>query len=303
MPHVPHVSVWVVAVVLAVPGVLQLPVISAAAPSGGLTFVVFLLLLQLPPLALVAGRFERRKARHQAVLREIRELESRVSNAESTVHEDEEKLHELKATIGGIASVHRLLRDRRSELPPSTRNRLERLHETELARLQRLLADRHAQPAEPLELSAVIGPYVDSLRSRGHRVSWEDTHAVGWGRPDDVAEIVNILLNNAVRHAPGAEIHLSTRTGASFVEVTVADDGLGVSAAIAPFVFERGTRSATSTGQGIGLDRARRLATAMGGDLALLPHEEARGATFVLRLPTGTSSIPTKDDRCLEHSD
>jgi signal transduction histidine kinase len=302
--HLPHVSVWVVAIiVLAIPALLQIPGISAATPSRGPALLALLLLLQLPPLVVVADRFERSKARHRAERARIRELESRASKAERTVLHDEEKLHELKATLGGMAILHRLLRERRSELGASTERRLERLHETELTRLQRLLSDGDTQPSGPLELSAILGPYVDSLRARGHRVSWEDAHAVAWARADDVAEIVNVLLNNAVCHAPSAEIRVSTRSGPAFVEVVVADNGPGVSPLLAARIFTRGTRSVTSAGQGIGLDRARGLAIALGGRLDLRSSGDSEGATFVLRLPAGPPSTASKDDRCLEHSD
>jgi signal transduction histidine kinase len=72
----------------------------------------------------------------------------------------------------------------------------------------------------------------------------------------------------------------------------VSDDGPGVPAAIAPVLFERGTRTATSRGEGIGLHIARRLARDLGGDLWLEPVPAATGAVFVFQLPDAKGDTP-----------
>lgn len=64
---------------------------------------------------------------------------------------------------------------------------------------------------------------------------------------------------------------------------TVEDDGDGVDEALQGVVFEPGVRGEHSSGAGLGLALARRLAVGCEGDVRLEPSE--RGARFVLRLP------------------
>ncbi len=67
------------------------------------------------------------------------------------------------------------------------------------------------------------------------------------------------------------------------VEIRVSDEGPGVPSDIMPRVFMRYARKPRSTGLGIGLYLAERIATAHGGWLML--DSTPTGATFVLRLP------------------
>jgi signal transduction histidine kinase len=104
--------------------------------------------------------------------------------------------------------------------------------------------------------------------------------------PGNVARIVRILLDNALRHTPapggvhGDLIDDGERTG-----IAVQDDGPGVAVDQRDRIFERFARGplAEAGGFGLGLAIGRELARRMDGDLVL--EDTAAGARFVLWLP------------------
>ncbi|HEY4278300.1 MAG TPA: HAMP domain-containing sensor histidine kinase [Conexibacter sp.] len=109
------------------------------------------------------------------------------------------------------------------------------------------------------------------------------------GDPGAVAQIIRILLDNAVRASPpDAPAHVSVRPAPEGgpAALTVRDAGPGVPPDERERVFARFARGSGSGGAGFGLGLAigRELAERMGGSLVL---EEAGppGAAFTLRLP------------------
>jgi signal transduction histidine kinase len=103
------------------------------------------------------------------------------------------------------------------------------------------------------------------------------------GDPDDLAEVVNILLENARRHGGGtAWVDVSRVDG--YVQVACTDDGPGVADEVRAQLFTSGVRRPGSPGQGLGLSIAARLMTERGGSL-VLAESRTSGATFVARLP------------------
>jgi signal transduction histidine kinase len=215
------------------------------------------------------------------------ELGQRAELAEAAVRREEERLHEVRATVSSIGMTHRLLLERSAELPLPTRTRLEGLYESELSRLLRLVDEGgpvHSE-VQTLDLAPLIAPLIESLCLRGVSVRWGGGSARATGRPDEVVQIVQGLLENAVRHAKGADVSVSISTVGDEVWVDVSDDGLGISTRLRSRLFERGARRDGSPGHGLGLHIARRLAREMGGDLRLHPDSGPRGAGFTLMLP------------------
>lgn len=114
-----------------------------------------------------------------------------------------------------------------------------------------------------------------------------------------VRQIIDNLLGNAVEHTPdGSSVTVLVAVGPAGAgqacgQVTVADDGPGMTAEQASRVFERfyrtdDSRSRASGGTGLGLAIAASLAAAHGGDITV-DTQPGRGAAFRVRLPlTGT---------------
>jgi signal transduction histidine kinase len=110
------------------------------------------------------------------------------------------------------------------------------------------------------------------------------------GDPALLERLFLALIHNALLHAPGAVIELSTGVSRDGDRpsswATVRDHGPGIPAAERERVFERFARLDTAVaGTGLGLAIARSIAEAHGGTLTLDEVEE--GASFTLRVPAG----------------
>lgn len=226
-------------------------------------------------------------------------LRQHVDEVEAGVAADRERLHEINATVAGIATASRLMHDH-PDLAPSHIDRLDELLTVEIERLERLAVGRESSLAD-VPVDETVGRLVLAHRAMGRDVHWRPSGGLAVrAHGDDLAEIMTTLLNNAAEHAPGSPVEIGTRRAGDAVEITVADRGPGVDGELAERIFESGVRVPTSRGQGIGLYVARRLTERLGGGLCVVPapRRGRRGAVFVLTLPTagslrGASTPPT----------
>jgi signal transduction histidine kinase len=98
--------------------------------------------------------------------------------------------------------------------------------------------------------------------------------------PAAIKEILDVLIDNALRHGTGA-VHVVARESASALAIDVGDEGsMGDGSRD---VFDRGY--STGDGNGIGLALARDLAQARGGRLVLA--RTSPSTVFTLLLPAG----------------
>ena len=102
--------------------------------------------------------------------------------------------------------------------------------------------------------------------------------------PVRLAQIVRILIDNAVTHTPaGTRIVVTAEREDGHVRLAVRDNGEGIDAAALPRVFEPFFTSDDAQGSGLGLAIASELAERMDGRLKV---ETAPGVTvFTLELP------------------
>lgn len=153
------------------------------------------------------------------------------------------------------------------------------------------LAERRATAS--IDLSALLEDMAETYRpdfeARGHQLAIDivpGLHIEGDRRL--LAQALSNLLENTLRHTPaGTAATLSARMTQEAIEVTLKDDGPGVSPADAGRLFQRFARaeaSRTTDGHGLGLALVRAVAIGHGGDAALTPSESGFGVT--LRLPT-----------------
>jgi signal transduction histidine kinase len=119
--------------------------------------------------------------------------------------------------------------------------------------------------------------------------------------PDRVAQVINNLLDNAIRHSPDhSTINITIQPKENGVECSVQDQGTGIPAEHLPFIFERFYRVDASRsrnhnpderrrgqdgGTGLGLAIAKALVNAQGGYIRA-DSVEAEGTTITFWLPT-----------------
>jgi signal transduction histidine kinase len=146
---------------------------------------------------------------------------------------------------------------------------------------------------EPVDLQAIVGEIAKIVRpladAKGHRLV-VPTQAVPTALADP-ARLRQVLLNlvgNAIKFTPdGGTVTLGLRQIDGSVEVSVADDGAGMTAEEAATIFEpfeRGNASARTEGAGLGLALARRLVELQGGEIRVESVPEL-GSTFTFTVP------------------
>jgi signal transduction histidine kinase len=157
----------------------------------------------------------------------------------------------------------------------------------DLSRLDAGIAVR----AEPVELGESARATVAELEVRARESGTTLVCAAPpgvWAQADPgaVDQILRILVDNALRYAPGATVRIDAVARDGHAELLVSDDGPGVAGDDRDRIFARFERGSAPAGAGfgLGLPIARELAERMEGVLAL-DADGAPGARFVLRLP------------------
>lgn len=189
--------------------------------------------------------------------------------------------HELRTPLTNLQGYLEALRDGVIEPDRATFESL--LDEAErLVRLSRSLdtlaagdAGVAAAPVD-LDLAATIRSAVDlarpAVRVAGLELSVDLPDALpARGDPDQLAQVVGNLLQNAVRYTPsGGRISIRAERRPADVLVSVANSGDGIPPADLPHVFERfyrvdKSRDRAHGGAGIGLAIVRQIVEAGGG--------------------------------------
>jgi signal transduction histidine kinase len=212
--------------------------------------------------------------------------------------------HELRTPLTSLDGMLQLLREDLSDERPDledARALVERAH-AQSRRLGRLAADLldlsridaqvqiRSEPVELGELSRAVLAEFEVGTERGDiRSTLDEMDGAVWalGDPGSIAQILRILLDNAVRASPaGSEVRVVLKRE-PIVTISVCDEGPGVRDDEREAIFERFHRGRDTAGQagfGLGLAIGRELAERMGGAL-YLQDGLASGATFTLRLP------------------
>lgn len=110
-----------------------------------------------------------------------------------------------------------------------------------------------------------------------------------WADPDKVDQVIANLVDNAVRHG-GGTVTVTVGPDGTGVEVTVADEGEGMSPEDAERVFRKFWRGGRRGGTGLGLYISKGLVEAHGGTMEV-GATPAGGARFRFVLPAGTPAF------------
>jgi len=214
--------------------------------------------------------------------------------------------HELRTPLTSLQGVLELLDDDLASEQPDleyareqvarARAQSRRLNALagDLLDLSRLDADVELR-REPVDLGevcrAVVSEFEVRLAERGLKLGIRTPERPLWAvaDPGGVAQIVRILVDNALRYTSPAEpveVVIQLRDGEA--EVAVTDRGPGVSPEERELIFDRfqrGSAQGDPGGFGLGLAIGRELAERMGGRLQLDGSAGAHGTRFALTLP------------------
>jgi signal transduction histidine kinase len=213
--------------------------------------------------------------------------------------------HELRNPLATVLGVLRLLSSG-APLNPDERQEMLEMGDRQARRLrtlieQLLLAARFergevAYPssgAELVEADAAELVFQAATEAqaghREHRIRVEcDGSLPVRVAPDAVLQILGNLLDNACKYSPDERlVRLIAERNGTHAVLAVEDDGAGIPPEEHARIFERFTQlgNGRSSGLGLGLYIAKRLASAQGGDLVLTDARHAGGARFELRIP------------------
>jgi two-component system sensor histidine kinase SenX3 len=215
--------------------------------------------------------------------------------------------HELKTPVGALSLLSEAVMDASDDPEAVERfggrmqkeaTRLTSLVQ-ELIDLSRVQNDDPLEDAERVPVSELVEEAV--ARCSQTATSKQITLVAGatdglqvWGNRGQLAAALGNLVENAVNYSPartrvGIAGRRSTGPGGDLIELTVTDQGIGISERDRERVFERfyrvdPARSRATGGTGLGLAIVKHVAASHGGEVTVW-SAEGQGSTFTLRLP------------------
>lgn len=226
--------------------------------------------------------------------------------------------HELKTPIGAIALLAEAVEEAADD-PDAVRifaNRMgresSRLSELvrQIIELSRLQSDDALTTAQAAEVDEILGEAVDraGARAEARSVSLTTAGATGLrvlGNAELLTTAVANIVENAVIYSEsGQKVVVGARRAVdaedSYVELTVTDNGIGISAKELPRIFERFyrvdyARSRDNGGTGLGLAIVKHIVAGHGGTVSVWSHL-GHGSTFTIRLPELTATDEDRTD-------
>lgn len=212
--------------------------------------------------------------------------------------------HELKTPVGALVLLAEAVKS--SEEDPDTQQRFVARMQTEAERLSRLVNDlsdlSRLQASEmpvrgnDIPVARIVAEAIDTVKLIA---SARDTDLVSGnckglrveGDEEQLVTALRNLLTNAIAYSPsGTRVAVAARRVDGLVEISVTDQGIGISDTDLERIFERfyrvdPARSRETGGTGLGLAIVKHICAAHGGECTVW-SKVGEGSTFTLRLPS-----------------
>jgi len=173
----------------------------------------------------------------------------------------------------------------------------------EILDLSKIEAGKLELNPEPINLTRLIDEVIGTAGQLAEKnqnrliVEAQENVAALKADPMRLKQILLNLLSNACKFTKEGEVALRVRKvadGRDWVELAVADTGIGLTAQQQAKLFQDFTQADSLTarrygGTGLGLALSRRLARMMGGDVTVT-SEPGKGSVFTVRLPGSAQS-------------
>lgn len=221
--------------------------------------------------------------------------------------------HELRTPLNAIIGITEMLKDDAADAgQDELMEPLERIHRAgkhllhlinEILDLSKIEAGKLALSLENVEVAPLLreaAATAEPLAARnGNRLEIRFGDDLGRLRADPVRlrQIVLNLLSNAAKFTERGVVTLEARReredDADWIEVSVADTGIGLTQEQLGRLFQEFSQADSSTtrkygGTGLGLAISLRLCRMMGGDIQVA-SERGQGSRFTLRIPVGAA--------------
>ncbi len=213
--------------------------------------------------------------------------------------------HELKTPLSVIKACIETLMDgaiddleHRGPFLSRIAEQADRLHALilDLLSLARIESGAEAFTMEAVPLEPIVAGCLSRHRARAttKNQTLEDgeagTEAVAWGDQEAIHQILDNLVDNAVKYTPeGGRIRVRCFTQGDLACLETSDDGIGIPEQDLPRIFERfyrvdKARSREMGGTGLGLSIVKHLVQALQGTVQA-QSQIGKGTTFLVRLP------------------
>ncbi|WP_327067588.1 ATP-binding protein [Kitasatospora sp. NBC_01250] len=223
--------------------------------------------------------------------------------------------HELKTPVGALSLLSEAVADAADDPEAVQRfagrmqieaTRLASLVQ-EIIDLSRVQDDRLLMDPEPVPVDELIAEAMDRCRQQAaakqiHIAAGGIAGLYLYGDRGQLAAALGNLVENAVNYSPPrTRVAIATRRIASaaaigeadgeLIEISVTDQGIGISEKDRERIFERfyrvdPARSRATGGTGLGLSIVKHVAASHGGTVSVW-SVEGQGSTFTVRLPAG----------------
>ncbi len=211
--------------------------------------------------------------------------------------------HELKTPVGAISLLAEAIDDA-AEDEVAVRRFAQRMHKEsgrlsalvqDIIELSRLQGADVVRRGKAVDINSVISEAVDrnKLPAESKRieivVGGSATTPV-YGDRDLLMTAFRNLIDNAIRYSPeGTRVGVGIRSREGLVQVSVADQGAGITPEEQERIFERfyridAARSRQTGGTGLGLSIVKHVVANHGGEVTVW-SQAGQGSTFTVRLP------------------
>jgi signal transduction histidine kinase len=252
--------------------------------------------------------------RHAEVLREARRRQVENQQLELASQHKSQFLanmsHELRTPLNAIIGLTEMMVTNAARFgTEKAQEPLRRVQAagTHLLGLINQVLDLSKIEAGKLELNPQIvplAPLIDQVIGTARHLAEQNQNRLLVEAPEDLGamtvdamrlrQILLNLLSNACKFTKQGEVTLRARKlldGRDWIELAVADSGIGMTTEQLGKLFEEFTQAEASTAQrfggtGLGLAISRKLARMMGGDVTVT-SESGKGSVFTVRLPAG----------------
>ncbi|MCF4968329.1 hybrid sensor histidine kinase/response regulator [Nostoc sp. CMAA1605] len=226
--------------------------------------------------------------------------------------------HELRTPLNSILGWSKLLQSQKlnqartsQALATIERNAILQVQLIEdLLDVSRILQGKLVLNITRVNLQAVVSAALETMRLAAETkmiqiitVFDADIQSIR-GDAARLQQVVWNLLSNAVKFSPqGGQVAVRLEQINGVAQITVSDQGKGISPDFLPYVFDYFRQADSSStrkfgGLGLGLAIVRKIVEIHGGTVTAASPGEERGATFTVRLPLFAEDEPnTTDDK------